>query len=647
MLDTLGPFEDKPLDQTARQLLFICAILVFLMQVGFLLLETGSVQVRSMTGIAIKNFMMLLASSFAYYLIGHHLMWGESVVGIWGWSHEVPVDRKEWLFYQTGFAAVASTIVSGAIAGRTTLISNVVAAVFIAGLVYPVFGHWVWGQGWVNTQLNVHDFAGSAVVHFIGGIAALAGAVVTKPRSTWIIKIGDRMVEEKSVPLASAGVIFLWIGWMGFNGGSGGQNVGHFVLTTCSAATSGGFAALAMAALVRVVIHTKGPQPVPLSVAFKERWLFDPFALLSGAMGGMVAVTGVCDLLQSTRGGVFVGVCGGLATFFVGVVIKHAMEVDDPVDAIAVHAGAGVIGTVSPAFLLERISLWHQAVALAAGLLWTGIVMFPLFWLMKGPRIRDKGEDGDCFGGILRCSRIDEEEGLSFEPRVTLPPEFPLRTRYLSQDLKEDIKDVLLALVAGPIHRLEDIELEVDKLPPQRLRELLREQVKHLTLIGQFRLETQSLDLRALVDAVIDDFRFGEYSNVFFAIDPPAGPGQAMSAIGQRDLIQVAVRALVSNAARSARDHHVEDHQRAIVTCSFSSLGARTYLQVADNGSGVPRRVERRLFRPFNKREGQADGHGLGLFLAQFIASTYRGSVRLLRNERGVGATFQLSIPSR
>ena len=160
----------------------VSAMLVFLMQIGFIWLESGCVRSRHMGGIAIKNFMMFLASTLAYSLVGFQLMYGSDVFGgLFGWELSESIVEKgtEWRFYQTGFAAIAATIVSVAIAERTTLLANVLTAALVAGLVYPLYGHWVWGGG---NLANVHDFAGAAVVHCIGGGFALAGAWVAGPR---------------------------------------------------------------------------------------------------------------------------------------------------------------------------------------------------------------------------------------------------------------------------------------------------------------------------------------------------------------------------------------------------------------------------------------------------------------------------------
>lgn len=152
----------------------VAAMLVFLMQAGFLLLETGLIQERHMPGIAIKNVLMLLASSAAFTLVGYDIMWKHA-------SDAWYVQSGAWQFYQTGFAAVAATILSGAMAGRTRLTANIVLAILVAGVLFPLHGRWVWGGGWLE-QIGVHDFAGSGAVHVLGGLVALVGAHVVGPR---------------------------------------------------------------------------------------------------------------------------------------------------------------------------------------------------------------------------------------------------------------------------------------------------------------------------------------------------------------------------------------------------------------------------------------------------------------------------------
>jgi Amt family ammonium transporter len=629
-----------------RDLYFICALLVFFMQVGFLLLETGTVRARDMSGIAIKIFMMLLGSSLAYLTLGYRLMWGESVSGVIGWrfpdlSHSS--HSPEWLFYQVGFAAVCAVIISGAIAGRTTLTSNLIASVIIAGLIYPVYGHQVWGNGWINMRLHPHDFAGAGVVHFTGGIASLVGAWLSGRRSGWLVDLKSGIPNETSLPIATVGVLFLWIGWMGFNGGSGqADSVGRYVLATGAAASAGGFAGLGAATIRRAWTYQQ-KLGIPIRVAMKDRVLFDPLSLLSGAMGGMVAVTAVCDLVDSPGKAILVGVAGGIVTYAFSAAVRHVLMIDDPVDAVAVHAGGGITGILLAPFFSQKVlspsqpypvTFFAQFTTLAAGLVWSGGSIGLLFWMMKGKRI-DKGDTGESFTGILRCSGETEKEGLSFEPRVIRAPEFPLRTHYLSQELKEDVVDMLAVIAGGPIHSLSDIETAIENNNLKEAKRLLREQIESLKIFSKPLLSVD-VDLSSLVSEVLGTFNDDRPEIRFL-------PTSGITARGQRDLLRIAIRALVSNAVKAASDAHPPGRGTATVNCTLTTDGIWAYLRIGDNGPGVPDRIQRRLFKPFNI--GASEGHGLGLFLAEFIAETFHGGIQLVRNVRDQGATFELSLP--
>lgn len=410
----------------------VAAMLVLLMQLGFICLEMGCVREHNRVGIAVKNFMMLIASVLFFSMVGFYLMFGSNGGQFFGWGWGPPEfvggnpygsvkieDAYGWLFYQTGFAAVAATIMSGALAGRTTLISNVLVAMVMVLIVYPIFGHWVWaGNGWLYGI--VHDFAGSGVVHFVGGTAALIGIWVAGPRRGWDHKVG---LKPSSLPFATVGVVLLWIGWIGFNGGSltfsdtegtsGFGIIGMAVLATSVAACAGAFAAAAIAAYGRFQF---GPgKGLSLAECFRQRLLFDPFATLSGAMGGMVAITANCDWLQRNyHVAIYIGAFGGLAAFATAILVRRVLKLDDPVEAVAVHAGGGAAGMLCAAFA-PGYSLTGQLLGLCSAAALTMAVMFPVFMLLK--RL-----------GILRCSIEEEQIGLTFEPAQA-----PMRAAKLAQ----------------------------------------------------------------------------------------------------------------------------------------------------------------------------------------------------------------------
>jgi Amt family ammonium transporter len=363
-----------------------CATLVFLMIFGFLLLETGSVERRHVAGIAIKNVCMLFASSLVYGLFGYELMFGESIGGFCGNPLTLPAEYNvpAYRLYQTGFASVAATILSGAIAGRTTLVSNVVGAAIVAGLIYPIHAHWVWHRnGFLHdgnsSQLNVHDFAGGGTVHFVGGVAALI----------WCIYCGRLKSRRHDMPhaerkgyLSAAGVLILLIGWMGFNGGSAvGVSDSHDDLKA---------AFMRIASCIQFTVHAGGSGALAgfLANAFASRvtapgrYLFSPTSVLTGAMGGLVAITATCDLTGPVLSAL-IGFAGGAVAVALAWLI--AMKFDDPVAAIAVHAGGGASGMVAAGLINNRYLL-GQIVDLLCAAAFTALVMamaYGLFNLLK------------------------------------------------------------------------------------------------------------------------------------------------------------------------------------------------------------------------------------------------------------------------
>lgn len=326
-----------------------CAALVLLMLYGFHLLESGWARRRHISGIATKNTMMFLASSVAYTLFGHALMYGEDWQGLCGKLGTL--DAGYWgnarFWFQTGFASVAATIISGAIVGRTTLFSNVVAAALIAGVIYPIHGHWIWHEDGILYG-RVIDYAGSGVVHVVGGTAALVACLFAKRpegKKPDVLPNGNR---EQTPGFAAGGVLLLIIGWIGFNGGSitayrelVGWADGHFmfipakyVQNTILAAASG--------ALIAYVWSRIMCRAVMKSTELHGPYTFHTFNVLSGTMAGMVAVSASCNRLTLYTA-LAVGAVGGLACCVVSMWMAKAKLIDT-VDAVAVHLGGGLAG---------------------------------------------------------------------------------------------------------------------------------------------------------------------------------------------------------------------------------------------------------------------------------------------------------------
>ena len=317
--------------------------LVFLMQAGFAFLEAGSVRERSVQNILIKNVLDICACTLVWWFIGYGFAYGNSEDLFIGNSKFVSDgfagsnDYRDWMF-QWAFAGTAATIVSGCLAERTQIIAYLLYSVFITAFIYPLVVHWTWGGGWLADR-GYLDFAGSGIVHLVGGIAGLAGCQIVGPRL-------DRFSEGKSndfkphnVPMVVLGTLLLWFGWYGFNCGSTlsatGDNqilISKIGMNTTLSAASGG--------LICFILHAIRYRGT------KDRYNIAP--LTNGILAGLVSVTAGCNGVEP-YGAVLIGLIGGLIYYSISVTMLR-LELDDPLDAFAVHGGCGAWGTLAVGF---------------------------------------------------------------------------------------------------------------------------------------------------------------------------------------------------------------------------------------------------------------------------------------------------------
>lgn len=393
--------------------MLLAAMLVFFMQPGFALVEAGFTRSKNSANILMKNFVDFIFGSLCFWFVGFSIMFGlgdfmgiPSFMSMTFPSNGIPdpksLPTEGFLVFQTVFCATAATIVSGAMAERTKFSAYVIYTLFISILVYPVSGHWTWGGGWLmngdegSFMMNTfgttfHDFAGSTIVHSVGGWIALVGAAILGPRIGKYTKKGEsRAIPGHNLTIAALGVFILWFGWFGFNPGSrlaaatvdDQISISLVFLNTNLAACAGGFAALAISWL-----KYKKPS---LSLT------------LNGILAGLVGITAGCDMV-SPLGAVLIGlICGTLMIFSVELV-DHVLKVDDPVGAVSVHGVCGFFGTILTGFF-----------AVEGGLFYTGT------WGFLGAQ---------CFGaivvgcwaagmGFLIFKIVDKFHGLRVESRI-------------------------------------------------------------------------------------------------------------------------------------------------------------------------------------------------------------------------------------
>ncbi|UMB60202.1 ammonium transporter [Lutibacter sp. A80] len=312
----------------------ICGILVFFMQAGFTLVEVGFTRGKNAGNIIMKNFLDLCIGSVGFWAIGYTVMYGDTIGSFIGTPTLFfdDVENMHNLFFQTVFAATAATIVSGAVAGRTKFTTYIMFSFIMTVVIYPISGHWVWqGDGWL-TELGFVDFAGSTVVHSVGGWAALVGAILVGPRLGKYTNGKSNAIPGHNLVLGALGVFVLWLGWFGFNGGS-------------ELAISGGSANAVAGILITTNLAAAAGALSAMTVSWIKYGKPDISMTLNGALAGLVAITAGCAAV-SPMGSFIIGIIGGAVVVLSIDFIDKKLKVDDPVGAVSVHGVCGALGTL-------------------------------------------------------------------------------------------------------------------------------------------------------------------------------------------------------------------------------------------------------------------------------------------------------------
>lgn len=378
------------------------AALVFFMQAGFAMVETGLTRAKNAGNIVMKNLMDFCIGTPIYWFIGFGIMFGGTGALIGGLDlFSMKSTDYTTMIFQTVFCATSATIVSGAMAERTKFSSYCIYSALISLFVYPISGHWIWGGGWL-AQLGFHDFAGSTAVHMVGGVAAFVGAAILGPRIGKYDKNGKpNAILGHSMTLAALGVFILWFCWFGFNGcstvalsGDGATNAARIFYTTNLAAAM---------ATVTVLIITW--------VRYKKP---DVSMTLNGSLAGLVAITAGCDTVTPV-GAALIGVIAGFAVVFGIEFVDQKLKVDDPVGAVGVHGICGCLGTILTGLLAyydfgngEKLGVFYgggihffglQILGVVVVIAWVAVTMTIIFNVLK-----------HTIG--LRASAVEEIEGL-------------------------------------------------------------------------------------------------------------------------------------------------------------------------------------------------------------------------------------------
>ncbi len=370
----------NPLPDHVADIIWVvsCGFLIMLMQAGFTCLESGMVRAKNSINVAIKNLTDFCLAGFMFYVVGFGLMFGESHGGLIGTlgvhpGAEDPPRLLSYCFFQLLFCGTATTMLSGAVAERMRFGGYCLSAVIISTLIYPLIGHWAWAglfegapTGWLG-KLGYVDFAGSSVVHMVGGAAALAALLIIGPR-IGRFGSGGRSIEGHSPPIATLGVFLLWVGWFGFNGGSTFSVSGQIPLIIANTALggiAGGLAGL-FAALIRL------RKPVV------DR-------IMNGVLAGLVAITASAHVLHPLEAVVVGAIGGGICVATVALLVR--LEIDDAIGVVPVHLAAGAWGVVSvalfvaPEDLSTGLGSWSQLGVQLLGVVTIGTSTFSIAYV--------------------------------------------------------------------------------------------------------------------------------------------------------------------------------------------------------------------------------------------------------------------------
>lgn len=439
----------------------VAAALVFFMQAGFAMVETGFTRAKNAGNIIMKNLMDFSIGTPIYWLFGFGLMFsgssaligGIDLFSMGGYADVLPsgVPKYAFFIFQTVFCATAATIVSGAMAERTKFISYCIYSAIISAIIYPISGHWIWGGGWL-AQLGFHDFAGSTAVHMVGGVAAFVGAAILGPRIGKYSKDGKpKAIPGHSLTLGALGVFILWFCWFGFNGGS----------TVCA---EGDDALIAMGSIFTTTNLAAAVATVTTMIITWVRYKKPDVSMtLNGSLAGLVAITAGCDVVDPV-GAFFIGLIAGFVVVFGIEFIDKVVKVDDPVGAVGVHGMCGATGTILTGLFSTSEGLFYghgarflgvQILGVIAVIAWVAIMMTIVFQVLKhtiGLRVTAQEEisgldlpehglvsayaDFYTMGGMSTSEIATTIDTGKVTPEVAIPVEKVAKTPSVGSDVK-------------------------------------------------------------------------------------------------------------------------------------------------------------------------------------------------------------------
>lgn len=688
--------------------ILISAALVMLMQVGFCFLESGLVRAKNSINVAIKNMADFCVSAAIFWLLGFGIMFGTSRLGLAGTELFMLDAGDDWwlsafFVFQLVFCGTAITIISGAVAERMRFDAYLIIALFTSGIIYPLFGHWAWGgavpgtnAGWL-ADLGFLDFAGSTVVHSVGGWVAFAAILVIGPR---IGQFDDtkRKIQGHNLTMASGGVILLWVGWIGFNGGSTlavNGDVPKIIANTIVAGAFGGLAAMLSGYVYYGMART--------------------WAVMNGIIGGLVSITACCNVV-STSSAAMVGSIAGVLCFS-GIRLLEKYKIDDAVGAVPAHAFCGAWGTLAVA-LFGIPELWSsghtrleqlgtQAIGIITCFAWTFGVSYAFFKLLNnfvklrvteeeertGLNVSEHGATTELVDLITEMDA--QEKAGSFNHRVFVEPhtevgqiaaeynrvlnrieeEFTRREEAAQQARNaqaeairaNEVKSNFLAnmshelrtplgIIMGYVELMqEDLKSTDAAIQPDDLNTIAHASQHLLNLIngvldiskiesGQMEIYPVPVEIPFLIKELSQTVRplVQENGNTLH-IDMPNDIGVLVT---DEVKLQQCLLNLISNAAKFTHDGEIT---LRLYRKAWNNGIECFYIEVEDTGIGIKEEQTKTIFKAFTQADTSATrkfgGTGLGLAITKSFSQIMGGDINV-HSTSGKGSCFTMRLPT-
>ncbi len=671
----------------------LCAGLVFLMQPGFMCLESGLTRSKNSINVAVKNIADFAVSIALFWAFGFALMFGLSQAGVIGSTYfllpfrEAGAGVTVFFLYQAMFCGTATTIASGAVAERMKFSGYLIGAILLSSIMYPVFGHWTWGgmiggdSGWLR-EMGFIDFAGSTVVHSVGGWFALALVILLGPREGRFPSKGPpRKFTGQDIPNAVLGVLLLWIGWIGFNGGSATElNLVPFILgNTMLAGSAGLLTALAIGWSIR------GRPEVDL--------------LMNGALAGLVAITANCDAV-SAPAAFLIGAIGAVVMLACTRLLEW-LRIDDVVGAIPVHVGAGIWGTLAVAFFadpqvlgtglshLEQLGV--QLLGVVTCFVWVFGGAFAFMWFINrllpirvtpeeehvGLNVVEHGATTETFD-LLNVMDSQAKTGdlnlrVPVEPFTEIGQIADLYNRVMetlqhtTRELKRNVSELeqsnkdLRQFAYAASHDLQEPLRAVSgycQLLQSEVKEGLSGEALdfiHNAVEATKRMQTLINDLLAYSLVTTSERTFGSTDcnqvlrEVLAILEAPINDAQAIVTCTEMPTINADERQLkqlfqnlISNAIKYRGDRRPE------IRVSAERKELAWLFAVTDNGIGVDLRYKDKVFAIFQRLHTQDayPGSGIGLAVCKRVVEHHAGKI-WFESELGSGSCFYFTIPDK